>query len=102
MRIGGTDVLDSAMKKHRDAASSLNSWMKFVEDSVWHNLKSVRETFASADGVKVESGMVVTIFNIKGSRYRLLTSINFKLQVVSALQFITHAEYDKNAWKVNL
>lgn len=53
----------------------------------------------AADGVKLKSGLVVTIFNVKGNEYRLLTSIDYAGGIVEVLEVPTHAEYDKNLWK---
>ena len=41
----------------------------------------------------------MTIFNVKGNEYRLLTSIDFEIGTVEAIDVLTHAEYDKNLWK---
>ena len=59
----------------------------------------VRQTFRSADAVKLESGTTVTIFNIRGNHFRLITTINYGLGAVQILMFLTHAEYDKEKWK---
>jgi len=47
------------------------------------------------DGVRLGSGTVVTVFNVKGNEYRLLTSIDFDAGIVEVLDVLTHAEYDK-------
>jgi hypothetical protein len=49
-----------------------------------------------------EGGSVVTVFNVKGNTYRLLTRIAYPQQIVFVLDLLTHAEYDKNAWKDRL
>lgn len=40
--------------------------------------------------------------NIKGNRYRLIVAIHYNTQMVYVLRFLTHAEYDKGAWKEQL
>lgn len=44
----------------------------------------------------------MTVFNIRGNNYRLLTAISYPAGVVNVLQFLTHAEYDKEKWKKTL
>ncbi len=52
-----------------------------------------------ADGVSLKSGVVVTIFNLKGNEYRLLTFIHCAAQRIVIMDVLTHAEYDKGKWK---
>jgi mRNA interferase HigB len=52
--------------------------------------------------VEVKSGHVVTIFNIRGNRYRLIVAIKYEWSMVYVLRFLTHAEYDKDQWKEQL
>jgi hypothetical protein len=51
------------------------------------------------DGIALASGVVVTVFNVKGNEYRLLTYVDYSAQFVQFLELITHAEYDKELWK---
>jgi len=67
---------------------------------VWHSLDDVRKAYPSADGVKLKTRLVVTVFNVKGNEYRLLTSIDYDAGIVEAMDVLTHAEYDKESWKV--
>jgi mRNA interferase HigB len=47
----------------------------------------------------LKSAFVVTVFNVKGNTYRLLTSIDYDAAIVEVLDVLTHAEYDKALWK---
>jgi mRNA interferase HigB len=40
-----------------------------------------------------------TVFNIKGNSYRLITEINYRYGRLYIRYVLTHAEYDKGAWK---
>ena len=62
-------------------------------------MEDIRADYPSADGVKLKSRIVITVFNVKGNEYRLLTNVNFENQVVLALELLTHAEYEKDKWK---
>ncbi len=55
----------------------------------------VRLTFPTADAVGR-----FTIFNIKGNAYRLITEINYRTGRIFLRHLLTHAEYDKGAWKL--
>jgi len=55
----------------------------------------VRLTFPTADAVGR-----FTIFNIKGNAYRLITEINYRTGRIFLRHLLTHAEYEKGAWKL--
>ena len=99
MTIVGREVLTQAATKHPDAAKALGSWLAEAERAAWESLRDVRSTYPHADGVKLASKMVVTIFNIRGNAYRLLTVIAYAQQVVVVKMLLTHAEYNKDKWK---
>ena len=65
-----------------------------MEDAKWTSLVDVRKTRPDADYVKPYK-----VFNIKGNKYRLITKINYKSQLASIENFMTHAEYSKGGWK---
>ena|SRR2546423_14528636 len=102
MRVGSPQRLEEAKRRHADAVRALNSWEHVTRGSTWRNLIEVRHTFPSADAVAVKSGNVVTIFNIRGNNYRLITGIDYPCGLVNVLLFLTHAEYDKESWKKKL
>jgi len=89
-------------KQHADAASGLEYWLDVVEAADWQKLHDVRQSFRSADEVKVESGRTVVVFNIGGKRFRLITAIHYNIGKVFVLRFMTHAEYSKDRWKDEL
>jgi mRNA interferase HigB len=99
MRLLGQDVLWKAVRKHADARRWLQAWIATVEDATWQSLDDMRDDYPSADGVKLKSEIVVTVFNVRGNEYRLLTNVNYEGQIVLVLEFLTHGEYDKNRWK---
>jgi len=99
MTILGQDVLTRAGKRNKPLRAWLTAWVAAVSSIDWHSIDDVRRAFPSADGVALDSRTVVTVFNVKGNDYRLLTWIDYDAEVVEVLEVITHAEYDKELWK---
>ena len=95
-------ALDRAVRKHREIVQWLSQWVQVVQGASWRSLADVRHNYPSADGVKLLSDVVVTVFNVKGNSYRLLTVIEYDAQRVYVVDVLTHAEYDKNQWKERL
>jgi mRNA interferase HigB len=99
MRIVGQDVLDKFRRKHVDARAWIEVWLRTVQATAWNSLDDVRQTYPHANGVKLKSGNVVTVFNCKGNEYRLLTYITYSIQTIRVREVISHPEYSKNSWK---
>jgi len=102
VRIIATKALREWGEDYPDARIALQVWQDIVEAATWTNLMEVRRDLPSADGVVVDSGNVVTVFNIRGNHYRLLTAIHYNRQIVFVMRFLTHAEYDRNRWMETL
>jgi mRNA interferase HigB len=85
--------------RHADAAGALEQWMTLIEDAEWKNLVEMRAVISSADEVTVKSGRRVVVFNIGGNKYRLIAAVHYNTQIVYAMRFMTHAEYNKGKWK---
>jgi mRNA interferase HigB len=85
-----------------DAKSALVRWYSIAEDSEWNDIQQVRANFPTADAGVVKSGRVVTVFNIRGNNYRLITAIHYNMQRVYILKFLTHNDYDTDSWKGEL
>lgn len=102
LRIIKEQFLRDAAPPNSKAGKWLESWRSAVKAAEWKNIGDVRKTYPSADPVKTASGRFVTIFNVCGNDYRLSTAIHYDKQRVYLLQFLTHADYDKNKWKKDL
>jgi mRNA interferase HigB len=87
---------------HPDARTALRAWAAVTERAAWGTLMDVRRDFPAADGVVVASGNTVTVFNIRGNKYRLITAIHYRGGRVYLLRFLTHPEYDDDGWKGEL
>lgn len=99
MRIVKPVTVESYWARHRDAKVSLQSWVTIAQAAQWSNVNDVRVTYPHADAAKVASGATVTIFNIKGNTYLLITAIHYNTGMVFIRDFMTHAQYSKNQWK---
>jgi mRNA interferase HigB len=98
-----TLALDRFGRKHRDARKALADWLDTVRGAEWASLADMRKVYPSADGVNVRVAggqvVVVTVFNVKGNRYRLLTVIGYAAAVCRVVDVLTHAEYSTDRWK---
>jgi mRNA interferase HigB len=94
MHVISRKKLKEAALKHAEIESSLDAWFRIARKAEWKSLAEVRNTFSSADAVGQW-----TIFNIKGNKYRLITEINYVSGRIYIRHVLTHAEYDRGAWK---
>ncbi len=99
-------IKPARIREYQDAypksATSLGRWLELVEAHRWSNIQELRHVFPNADAARVASGRTVTIFNIAGNDFRLIAGIHYNTRIIYVLLFLTHAEYDKDAWKENL
>ncbi len=89
-------------QEHPDAETALREWYKVALTTEWQSLQDVRRTYPSADAVAVDSGATMTVFNIGGNKYRLITSIWYGGRQIYIKRVLTHAEYSKDRWKKQL
>jgi len=101
MRILNATVLEEFDREHPDAATALRRWVQITRAAQWRHFADLRQTDRSADQVWIGE-LVITIFNIRGNAYRLITQIGYAQQIVLIRQFLTHAAYDKQKWKNQL
>ena len=85
-----------------DAQDPLLLWLRAARAADWNDLLEVRKTYPHADAVRVASGNIVTVFNVRGNRYRLIVAIKYEWAMVYVLRFLTHADYNKDKWKEQL
>lgn len=94
--------LQEYAEKYPTASASLTHWKKTVLAAEWHAPSDLKQTFNNVDPVIVASGTTVYIFNIEGNRHRLIAAIHFNTGMVFILRIMTHREYDRNQWKLDL
>jgi mRNA interferase HigB len=81
-------------RQHAGSNIALDAWYRIARAANWSSLVEVQQTFASAEAVGD-----FTVFNIKGNTYRLIARIHYRLKILYIRAVLTHAEYDKGAWK---
>ena len=102
MRIITRKRLREFARRYPETAEPLQKWEGLVREAEWESLQDVRRVYPHADAVAVACGNTVTVFNICGNKYRLITAIHYNTQRVYVLRLLTHAEYSKDFWKDGL
>ena len=91
MRVISRKRLRDFAGRYPDAKSGLDSWFHEAEGADWRTPAEVKRQYASASILK--HGRVV--FDIGGTKYRLVVKINYDYRVVYVRFIGTHREYDK-------
>lgn len=94
MHIISKSALIAFSRKYPDAKTSLDSWYKVANSATWRHIDGVRAYYSTADAVGN-----FTVFNIRGNNYRLITSIDYKKQIIYVKYVLTHSDYDSGFWK---
>lgn len=81
-------------KYHFDAKTTLDQWYRIVKHTDFKSFSDLRKTFPGVDLV----GML-TVFNIGGNKFRLITYIIYSKKRVYIRNILTHAEYNIGRWK---
>lgn len=99
MRVISLKLLREFWSRHRDAEQPLRNWYKTATKARWSSLQNVREAYPNADGVQSSGGDMLTVFNVGGNKYRLITRIRYDYQLINVRAIMTHREYDADKWK---
>ena len=91
MEVIGEDSLKQFAKRYSTARPGLDRWLTLTKAAQWKSLQDLKATFPATDYIPQNQ----YCFDIGGNNYRLLTAISFQLGVVTVLDFMTHADYDK-------
>jgi mRNA interferase HigB len=87
-------VLIEKAAEFADARSAAQVWFDTAARADWKTLEDVRQAFPATDMVGD-----LAIFNIRGNNYRLIVRMVLRYKRIYIKEFLTHAEYDKGAWK---
>ena len=102
MRIIKEAMLHEAALRYPTAKTWLDAWRWGVRSARWRSFVDLKKFYSTADLVRVKSGRNVVVFNACGNSFRLIAAVHFDRGIVYTLCFLTHAEYSKNRWKLNL
>lgn len=80
--------------KRPQAKKPLDHWYGIAKRAQWQTIDDVKTVFPHADAVDG-----CTVFNIGGNKYRLISKIRYKNQIIYIRFILTHADYDKGEWK---
>jgi mRNA interferase HigB len=78
MRIISRKALREFWEKHLDARQSLQAWYSDVKHSDWTSPADVKRIYRNASILPNNR----IVFNIKGNRYRIVVSANYKVRMV--------------------
>lgn len=92
MKVVGREVLSEFIKRHGDVRAQVAAWVAEAEEATWRSQQDVRARYRSVSFIGKRA-----VFNLKGTKYRLDTTISFNTGVVVIERMGTHAEYTK--WK---
>ena len=94
MRLIGRMTLEDLKREHPDVAKQIDAWCVDVEACSWSSPHDVKQRYGSADF----PGGNKAIFNIKGNKYRILATIDYRRGAVVIEKAGTHSEY--NTWRI--
>jgi len=77
--------------KYSDADIALREWYKKTQKVDWSCFADIKKSFNSVDSV----GNSRYVFNIKGSNYRLVAIVLFKMKTVYIRYIGTHSDYER-------
>jgi mRNA interferase HigB len=102
MRVIAKPRLKEFWEKHSAAAKPLQAFWRTAVHAKWRNIHDVRKTYPHADAVTLACGLQLTVFNVGGNKFRLITGIVYRTHYVYIKAVLTHAEYTRGGWKALL
>ena len=79
---------------HPRAQDALKHWANIVEESDWLNPGELRASICTVDFV---DGL--SVFDVGGNKYRVITFGSYRRQILYIKQILTHVEYSTGSWK---
>ncbi len=89
MHVISRKVLRDFGELHPEARKALEAWFSIMEKSSFHSFADLRRCFNSVDKVGD-----YCVFNIGGSKFRLVAAVHFNRQKIFIRSILTHQHYD--------
>ena len=98
MHIIARPAIEEAKRRYPQCSNWLNNWWRTASQAVWRNLHDVRQDYPAADQV----GRCL-VFDATGAK-RLICNFHYasglRQGTLYVRHFLTHADYDRDDWKV--
>ena len=91
MRVISEKTLRTFWERHPTAEKPLQAWLAEVKRAHWASPAQVKARFPNASIIRDNR----LVFDIGGTRFRLVVWINYTHQAIYVKWFGTHAEYDR-------
>jgi mRNA interferase HigB len=99
VRVISQKTLQDFWERHPDSEEALRSWFKTALAADWGSVVDVRRSYPHADVVETRRSGILTVFNVRGNKYRLVVRIRYDWELINIRCVLSHAEYDKGKWK---
>ena len=91
MHVISLKTLREFWESHPDVEQTLKAWHAEAQIADWSSPEGIKRRYPSADFLSENR----VVFNLKGSRYRLVVKIHYNTRTVYIRFIGTHAEYDR-------
>jgi len=91
MRVIAIRTLKTFWKTFPDAEGPLRSWQQEASKANWKNPAQLKIHFRNASILTNKR----VVFNIKGNSYRLITDVEYRLQIIFIVWIGTHKKYNQ-------
>ena len=95
MKIISNSALRVFAALHPQADEPLQGWRRVIEKNQFVHWAELKTAFNAIDKVGE-----FTVFDIGGTKYRLMAYIRLEKQIVYIKAVLTHRDDDKGAWKL--
>src|SRR2546428_11507842 len=102
MRVISKARLREFWEDHLDAEKPLTAWWKIASRADWASIQDIRSTFPHADAVELYCGLLVTVFNIGGRKYRPILRVIYDYPRNYVKRGLTPKKYDKKKLEAQL
>jgi mRNA interferase HigB len=96
VRVLSRSKIRDAVREHPEWEASLSVWYAVARHADWAHFPDVKQSWSNSDKV----GACV-VFDISHSKCRLIAWISYRSKKVFIRHILSHAEYDKEGWKID-